>query len=76
MLDIGADLGVSESRVSQMRSEALALIKTAMASSLDREAAAPAGRSSPRLRRYVAAVATHRTYIARLPSRPLDPQPA
>jgi RNA polymerase sigma factor for flagellar operon FliA len=70
MLDIAAELEVSESRVSQMRSEALGLMRDAMNSALDpalvAPAARPAGVAARRRDAYFAAVAARRTVAARL----------
>jgi RNA polymerase sigma factor for flagellar operon FliA len=74
MQDIGAELGVSESRVSQLRSEALDLLKEGMNSQLDPAAlpvsANPTGRVARRKAAYFAAIATRSTCAARLDSRP------
>jgi RNA polymerase sigma factor for flagellar operon FliA len=70
MADIAADLGVTESRVSQMRAEALVLLKDAMNSALDPELvtphARPDGCAARRRDAYFAAVASRRTATARL----------
>ncbi|MGB7981808.1 MAG: sigma-70 family RNA polymerase sigma factor [Candidatus Nanopelagicales bacterium] len=70
MLDIAADLEVTESRVSQMRAEALALIRDAMNSALDpglvAPAARPAGAAARRRNAYFAAVEARRTVTSRL----------
>lgn len=72
MLDIAAELEVSESRVSQMRSEALDLMRGAMYSALDPALVAPAARpegvAARRREAYFAAVAARRTVAARLGS--------
>jgi RNA polymerase sigma factor for flagellar operon FliA len=77
MADIAADLGVSESRVSQLRAEAMVLLRGAMVHALDPELAdshdRPNGCAARRKEAYYASVASHRTYAARLsapPSRP------
>lgn len=68
MAEIAAELGVSESRVSQMRAEALVLMRGAMTAALD--SAAPstsgAGCATRRKESYYAAVASHRGFTARL----------
>ena len=75
MADIAADLGVSESRVSQMRSEALALLKDGLNSQLEPSLVkAPDGGSCVTRRReaYYAALAANSDYRSRLSARPLD----
>jgi RNA polymerase sigma factor for flagellar operon FliA len=70
MADIAAELGVTESRVSQMRAEALVLMKDAMNSALDPDLVHPASRpegcAARRREAYFAAVASRRTATARL----------
>lgn len=70
MADIAAELGVTESRVSQMRAEALVLLKDAMNSALDPQLvtphARPDGCAARRRDAYFAAVASRRTATARL----------
>lgn len=70
MAEIALELGVSESRVSQMRSEALAMLKGALQSALDPSLldrpARPEGCVARRRETYFAAVATHRDYRARV----------
>jgi RNA polymerase sigma factor for flagellar operon FliA len=70
MADIAEDLGVSESRISQLRAEAMVLLRGAMVHSLDPELAEshdrPAGCAARRKEAYYASVASHRTYAARL----------
>ena len=72
MADIAEELGVTESRVSQMRAEALVLLKDAMNSALDPELVAPHARpdgcAARRRDAYFAAVASRRTAVARLGS--------
>jgi len=74
MQDIGAELGVSESRVSQLRAEALDLLKDGMNSQLDPaevpEPAAPNGRVARRKAAYFDAIARRSTPRARLDSKP------
>ena len=74
MQDIGAELGVSESRVSQLRSEALDLLKDGMNSQLDPGslpvAANPTGRVARRKAAYFDAIAARSTCAARLDARP------
>jgi RNA polymerase sigma factor for flagellar operon FliA len=70
MADIAAELGVTESRVSQLRSEALVMLRSAMAGMDDgpKDAACtPArGRAAAAKQAYVAAVATRSTLASRL----------
>jgi RNA polymerase sigma factor for flagellar operon FliA len=68
MAEIAEQLGVTESRVSQMRAEALVLMREAMAKALDgSQDAKPAnGCAARRKESYYAAVASHRTFAARL----------
>jgi RNA polymerase sigma factor for flagellar operon FliA len=70
MADIAAELGVTESRVSQMRAEALVLLKDAMNSALAPELvtphARPDGCAARRRDAYFAAVASRRTATARI----------
>jgi len=72
MQDIGAELGVSESRVSQLRSEALDLLKDGINSQLDPsevpEQAQPSGRVARRKTAYFAAIAASSTSSERLGS--------
>src|SRR5439155_464956 len=51
MQDIAEELGVSESRISQMRAEALVLLKDGMNSQLDPEALPVEAKPSPRVAR-------------------------
>src|SRR3546814_2002429 len=60
MQDIATDLGVTESRVSQMRAEALVLLRAGLESALDTESAPveePKGRAAKRTAAYMAEVA-------------------
>ncbi len=70
MAEIAEELGVSESRVSQMRAEALVLLKDAMNSALAPELVTPhtkpEGCAARRREAYFAAVASRRTATARL----------
>jgi RNA polymerase sigma factor for flagellar operon FliA len=74
MQDIGAELGVSESRVSQLRAEALDLLKDGINSQLDPSAvgelANPTGRVARRKAAYFAAIAASSTPKERLGSAP------
>jgi RNA polymerase sigma factor for flagellar operon FliA len=68
MSEIAQQLGVTESRVSQMRGEALLLMREAMSQALDGPPAAPpaSGCAARRKESYYAAVASHRTFAARV----------
>ncbi len=70
MAEIAAELGVTESRVSQMRAEALVLLKDALNSALEPQMvtphARPNGCAARRRDAYFAAVAAHRSYASRL----------
>src|SRR5688500_402672 len=74
MQDIGAELGVSESRVSQLRAEALDLLKDGINSQLDPssvpELPNPTGRVARRKAAYFAAIAASSTPTERLGSTP------
>lgn len=74
MQDLADELGVSESRVSQLRAEALLLLKDGINSQLDpdqvAEEARPNGRVARRKAAYYAAVASSSNYAARLASDP------
>ncbi len=72
MADIAEQLGVTESRVSQLRAEAVALMRGALATALEPQLAEkserPNGCAARRKEAYFASVAAHRTYAARLTS--------
>jgi len=74
MQDLAEELGVSESRISQMRAEALALLKDGMNSQLDPEALPQEAKPSPRVARrkaaYYAAIASNSYYRTRLSTEP------
>ncbi len=74
MAEIGAELGVSESRVSQMRAEALAMLKDGLNSQLAPEMVEPVDRPGGcvdrRREAYFAAVASQSTYRSRLAAVP------
>jgi RNA polymerase sigma factor for flagellar operon FliA len=80
MADIAADLGVSESRVSQMRAEALALLRDGMNSALDPDLVPaprrPDGCANRRREAYFAALAAQSDFRARVSARPVDLDPA
>ena len=73
MLDIAKELGVTESRVSQMRAEALALLKDGIASQLDPETlpslSSLHGRVARRKATYYAAIAETSDFRTRLRDR-------
>ncbi|MFM8971548.1 MAG: sigma-70 family RNA polymerase sigma factor [Actinomycetota bacterium] len=75
MHEIGAELGVTESRVSQMRTEALALLRDGLNANLDPDAlpaeARPGGRIERRKAAYYAAIAGASTPTERLARRSL-----
>lgn len=72
MTELADELGVSESRVSQMRSEALALLKGALNTALDPHLVEahpnPTGAAARRRDAYFAEVASHRSFSSRLGS--------
>jgi RNA polymerase sigma factor for flagellar operon FliA len=74
MYEIAAELGVTESRVSQLRAEALALLRNGLNAHLDPEALPPEPRPNGRLARrraaYYAAIAAASDYRGRLEARP------
>lgn len=74
MADIAAELGVTESRVSQIKSEALALLREGMESQLEPDSGTGAlsekGRVARRKAAYFAAVAAGSTFRDRLGARP------
>jgi RNA polymerase sigma factor for flagellar operon FliA len=76
MADIAAELGVSESRVSQMRAEALVLLKDGLNSALEPSlvpaATRPNGCVDRRREAYFAAVAANSDFRARVSARPVD----
>jgi RNA polymerase sigma factor FliA len=80
MAEIAAELDVTESRVSQMRAEALTLLKGGLDATLG--LGLPAGgtatgaRTKRRHEAYYAAVAAHSDYRTRLSARPVDMTPA
>jgi RNA polymerase sigma factor for flagellar operon FliA len=73
MADIAAELGVTESRVSQLRAEALTLLRGSLQMALgDSQPEPTEGRAAARKEAYYAAVAAHRTYRARLDTKPVE----
>ena len=73
MLELAKELGVTESRVSQMKAEALGLLREGLDATLDAEAEAEPpvqGRVARRKAAYFAAVAAGSTYRDRLDATP------
>ena len=74
MAEIAAELGVTESRVSQMRAEALVLLKDALNSALEPAMVTPHvrpnGCAARRRDAYFAAVSAHRSFSSRLVAGP------
>jgi len=69
MLALAAELGVSESRISQMRAEALALMKDGMNSQLEPDLVVehrPGGRAAKRRAAYFKTVSDRSSYLHRL----------
>lgn len=70
MADIAEQLGVTESRVSQLRAEAVALMRGALSVALEPQLVEktdrPAGCATRRKQAYFASVAAHRTYASRV----------
>ena len=77
MQDLADELGVSESRISQLRAEALLLLRDGVNSQLEPDAVPaeprPNGRVARRKASYYAAVAAGSDYRARLSARPVEP---
>jgi RNA polymerase sigma factor for flagellar operon FliA len=77
MAETAAELGVTESRISQMRAEALQLLRGGLTAAFSEETAPVAtGRAAKRHEAYYAAVATNSDYRTRLSARPVDTRPA
>jgi RNA polymerase sigma factor for flagellar operon FliA len=74
MQDLAEELGVSESRISQMRAESLELLRDGMNSQLDPESIPVEAKPSPRVARrraaYYAAIASGSDYRTRLAAAP------
>lgn len=73
MCDLAGELGVSESRISQMRAEAVALLREGLQSQLEpseHDGPAPTGRIARRKAAYFAAIAAASNYHARLEADP------
>ena len=70
MAELAAELGVSESRISQLRAEAVVLMRGAMTVALEPDLAErherPEGCAARRKEAYYASVASHRSFSARL----------
>lgn len=79
MGEIAEELGVTESRVSQMRAEALAMLRDALDAHLSPEKATqparPGSAAARRREAYYAAVAAHSDFRTRVAARPLEPMP-
>ena len=77
MAELAEELGVSESRVSQMRAEALVLLRDALNSALEPDLVPahpnPGGVAARRREAYFAEVASHRSYVARLGDSAREP---
>ena len=80
MADIAAELGVTESRVSQLRAEAVGLMRGALTAALEPERkevhARPNGCVAKRKEAYYASVAAHRGFAARVSTPSPDTHPA
>jgi RNA polymerase sigma factor for flagellar operon FliA len=73
MAETAAELGVTESRISQMRAEALTLLRGGLNAVFAEESPpAATGRAAKRHEAYYAAVATSSDYRSRLSARPVD----
>jgi RNA polymerase sigma factor for flagellar operon FliA len=76
MQELADELGVSESRISQLRAEALLLLKDGINSQLEPDAVAeearPNGRVARRKAAYYAAVAAGSTPLERVSERPME----
>jgi RNA polymerase sigma factor FliA len=74
MLEIAAELGVTESRVSQLRAEALILLRDGLNAHLDPDTLPPGprpdGRAAKRRAAYHAAIAARSDFRARLDAAP------
>lgn len=73
MAEIAAELGVTESRISQMRAEAMVLLRDGINAQLDPDMVPPPERAGVAARRreaYFAAVAAQGTFRARISARP------
>jgi RNA polymerase sigma factor for flagellar operon FliA len=77
MADIAAELGVTDSRISQMRAEALVLLRDALNHALEPSLVQPAGKpggvANRRREAYFAAVAARHAEAARRPAAPAGP---
>ena len=76
MQDLADELGVSESRISQLRAEALLLLRDGVNSQLEPDAVPdeprPNGRVARRKASYYAAVAAGSDFRTRLSDRPIE----
>lgn len=77
MAEIAAELGVTDSRISQLRAEAVVLLRGALTANLDTELretpAHPQGCATRRKEAYYASVAAHRTFASRLTEPVAEP---
>ncbi len=80
MAEIAEELGVTESRVSQLRAEAVGLMRGALTAALDprrkEQHARPNGCVAKRKEAYYASVAAHRSFAARVSTPYPVPHPA
>lgn len=80
MAEIAEELGVTDSRISQLRAEAVALLRGALTKALDTEPTAatetPKGCAARRKEAYYASVAAHRGFTARLAPQVGEPYSA
>ncbi len=80
MAQIAEELGVTESRVSQLRAEAVALLRGALTATLETDRRVdqdrPAGCAARRKEAYYASVAAHRSFAARLSTPYTETYPA
>ncbi len=76
MAEIAEQLGVTESRVSQLRAEAVVLLRDALNTALDPDLvkphARPEGCAARRRESYFAEVASHRSFVSRLVPAPYE----
>lgn len=74
MAETAAELGVTESRISQLRAEALTLLRGGLDAALspERPPAPASGRAVKRNEAYYAAVAANSDYRRRIAARPVD----
>jgi RNA polymerase sigma factor for flagellar operon FliA len=79
MQDLADELGVSESRVSQLRAEAMVLLRDGINAQLDPDLVSPEARPNGRVARrkasYYATVAAMSDHSTRVSERPVEPTP-